>query len=58
MTTTLLKYMFRGALKGIEEYEKMLEKEHMDPQGGLAQILKDKPQKEGVKSIDIDELLE
>ena len=39
MTTTLLKYILRGMLKGVEEYEAMLEKEHVDPKGKLAEIL-------------------
>lgn len=59
MTTTLLKYILKGMLKGIEEYESMLEKEHMDPKGGLAEIIgspKPEPAPEKDK-IDLDDLL-
>lgn len=55
MTTTLLKYILRGALKGIEDYEAMLDKECFDPRGKMADILGDvskelKPAKGGAKS--------
>lgn len=60
MTTTLLKYMLRGMLKGIEEYESMLEKEHVDPKGKMAEMIK--PPEEGKKdpfeNIDLDKILD
>lgn len=74
MTTTLLKYILRGALKGVEEYEAMLDKEQVDPRGGLAKILGDipdtlsepkkktekkpEPKKDPSNLIDLDDLLE
>ena len=57
MTTTLLKHILKGMLKGIEEYEEMLEKEHMDSKGGLAQIIGEtKPEKKD-EGINLDDLL-
>ena len=71
MTTTLLKYLLKGMLKGIEDYESMLEKEHVDPKGKLMEIipkpeLVTNPEKPPVvkassapsgEKIDLDELL-
>ena len=39
MTSMLLKYVLKGALQGLEEYERMLEKEHMDPEGPMAKLV-------------------
>lgn len=48
MTPTLLKYILKGALRGIEEYEEMLKTDHIDPAGkGAELIFKDVKLKEG-----------
>ena len=41
MSGELLKFMLRGALKGIEEYEATLEQKHIDPSGKMAEILRE-----------------
>jgi hypothetical protein len=56
MTTTLMKYILNGMLKGIEDYESMLEKEHVDPKGKIAEILTPSPPKASNDKIDFDEL--
>ena len=70
MTRELLKYILRGALKGIEEYEAMLEQKHVDPSGTMAEILKDvpdtpapsgaqkAPEKVKTESLDLGDLLQ
>ena len=66
MTTTLLKYILKGMLKGVEDYEAFIEKEHIDPKGKLEEILpkklEDEPKKPESKKlagaiIDLDDLL-
>lgn len=57
ITTELLKYVLRGALKGIEEYEAMLAKEHVDPSGALGRILDTKSNNTSDEKLDLDKLL-
>lgn len=53
ITTKLLKYIFRGMIKGVEDYEEDLKNSHMDETGSLAQIVKpeeDAPKEPGKES--------
>lgn len=50
ITTKLLKYIFQGMIKGIEEYEKNLEVEHIDETGPMNQILNKKEELDNDKS--------
>ena len=49
ITTELLKFMLRGVLRGIEEYEQFVDEEVVDPSGPLGQLLKKEegPEKPG-----------
>jgi len=62
MTTTLMKYILRGVLRGVEDYEAFLDKEAVDPRGKLAEILPEfktpnTPPSPQSEKIDLDDLL-